>query len=63
MKGEIEIFIRRGQRVFRSYSLDTPWDGTIDNADAHAGIYRYAIKYYINNSYYELVEGQITLLR
>ena len=62
-KGEIEIYNRRGERVFRSFSLDSSWDGTVNGNDVPAGIYRFKIKYYIKPSFYQFVEGQITLFR
>ena len=62
-KGEIEIYNRRGERVFRSFSLDSSWDGTVNGNDVPAGIYRFKIKYYLKPSFYQFVEGQITLFR
>jgi ERCC4-type nuclease len=53
----------KGFSVFRSFSLDSSWDGTVNGNDVPAGIYRFKIKYYLKPSFYQFVEGQITLFR
>jgi gliding motility-associated-like protein len=62
-KGNVVIFNRWGEEVYRSGMLDFKWDGKYLNSDLPEDVYFYVLNYYLKADYYETAKGKIVLYR
>lgn len=65
---ELTIYDRWGNQVFsKSHFLpedvSSAWDGRINNKDLNAGVFTYKLIVLFNDGRYDLVQGDITLIR
>lgn len=62
-KGNVVIFNRWGEEVYRSGMLDFKWDGKYLNSDLPEDVYFYVLNYYLKADYFETAQGKIVLYR
>ena len=62
-KGNVVIFNRWGEEVFRSENLDFKWDGRQKNMELPEGVYYYVLNYFLKKDYFETAQGKIVLTR
>jgi gliding motility-associated-like protein len=60
---QLDIYNRWGERVFRSTSPDSGWDGNYLSKPAMAGGYLYFLKATLNNGDVQEMKGELTLVR
>ena len=61
--GNVIIFNRWGEEVFRAPNLDFSWNGKFNNQDMPEGVYYYVLNYYLKKDYFETAQGKIVLYR
>jgi gliding motility-associated-like protein len=61
--GNVVIFNRWGEEVFRAATLDFEWDGTLNKQFLPEGVYYYVLNYYLKADYFETAQGKIVLFR
>ena len=61
---QINIYNRWGEKIFKTNSLNEPWDGSYNNGDYFCpdGVYTWQVKYRCKSEVYEK-RGHVTLLR
>lgn len=60
---QLDIYNRWGERVFRSTSPESGWDGNYLSKPAMAGSYLYFLKATLNNGAVQEIQGELTLIR
>lgn len=60
---ELTIFNRFGQEVYHTYSIEAPWDGTLEGRRLPQGAYTYRWTLRDNDTYRDAGTGTVTLLR
>jgi gliding motility-associated-like protein len=62
-EGNVMIFNRWGEEVFKANNLDFKWDGTLNKKFLPEGVYYYVLNYYLKTDYFETIQGKIVLIR
>ena len=61
--GNVKVYDRWGQEMYRSESLDAKWDGKISGKPVMSGMYYFVVNYYLKDKYFETLQGPLLIYR